>query len=85
MGWVFEDVRYGLRCLARSPGFSGIAILTLAVSIAANTSIFSVIEAILLRPLRYRNPRRLLLLANSEDWEDGGLLYRDSQVREPGV
>jgi predicted permease len=77
MGSVFQDIRYGLRCLARSPGFSAIAILTLAVSIAANTSIFSLIEAVVLRPLPYPNPDRLFLLANSQDWEDGGLLYQD--------
>jgi len=77
MGSFSQDIRYGLRCLARSPGFSLVSIVTLAVSIAANTSIFSVIEAVVLRPLPYRNPTRLVLLADPEDLEDGGLLYRD--------
>jgi len=80
MAWFFQDIRYGLRSLARSPGFSLVSIVTLAVSIAANTSIFSVIEAVVLRPLPYRNPSRLVLLRDPEDLEDGGLLYRDFEA-----
>jgi len=80
MASLFLDIRYGLRCLARSPGFSLVSIVTLAVSIAANTSIFSVIEAVVLRPLPYRNPSRLVLLANPDDLEHGGLLYRDFEA-----
>jgi predicted permease len=80
MGSLFQDVRYGFRSLARSQGFTAIVVFTLAVGIAANTSIFSVIEAVVLRPLPYRDPTRMVILANSQEPEEGGLLYPDIEV-----
>src|ERR1700730_6176023 len=80
METLIKDIRYGARSLLKHPGFTVLAVITLALGIGANTAIFSVVNAVLLRALPYPQPARLVVL--TEKMREGqriGLAYPNYQ------
>ena len=70
MDSLFKDIRYGLRSLLRRPAFTAVAVLTIGLGIGVNTAIFSVINAVLLRPLQYADPERLISFRSNQSAPD---------------
>jgi putative ABC transport system permease protein len=79
MGTLLQDVRYGLRMLVKKPTFTIVAVLTLALGVGANTAIFSIVNAVLLRSLPYRDPDRLVRIFFNEP----GVGLRDVSFSKP--
>jgi putative ABC transport system permease protein len=97
MRTLIQDLRYGVRRLGNNPGFTAIAVLTLALGIGANTAIFSVVNGVLLRPLPFRDPSQLVLIAekssfpvtstsyeNYLDWRDQSQSFEAMEATRSG-
>src|SRR5215469_10375116 len=100
MSGMLQEVRHAVRRLRKSPGFTAVAVATLALGIGANTAIFSVVEGVVLAPLNYREPNRLVMVwennprfprvwdsyPNFQDWQLNARSFQQmAAFREQGI
>src|ERR1700748_2143554 len=83
MWTTFQNIQYGLRVLAKNPGFALVAILTLALGIGVNSAIFSLVNAVILRPLPYPHPEQLVGLGQWRNQKGEG--YIQTGVSAPNI